>query len=99
MSNDALTTPRLAYLSEIDLALEGERRASGRHAEPLDLPERVDDVLGDPVAEELVLRVGAHVRERQDGDGWQVRLACGLVRWGCRVPQCVEQVSDGLIPA
>ncbi len=34
----------------------------------LDAPERVDDLLGDAVAEELVLGVGAHVRERQDGD-------------------------------
>jgi len=47
------------------LAFEGERRGASRDLEAVDPGERVDDLFGDPVTEELVLRIGAHVHERK----------------------------------
>ncbi len=44
------------------------RGRPGDHLERADLGELGDDVVGDPVAEVLVLGIGAHVLERQHGD-------------------------------
>ena len=52
------------------LVLEGERRRARSDLEAIDPRERVDDLFRDPVAEELVLRVGAHVHEREDRDAF-----------------------------
>ena len=50
------------------LSLVGERRRARGDAERLHLRERHDDVVGDAVAEILVVRIAAHVRERQHRD-------------------------------
>lgn len=57
------------------LPLEGERRRARRHAQVFQPREGHDEVVGDAVAEKLVLVVGVHVHERKDGQG---RLA---FRW------------------
>src|SRR3546814_18438640 len=51
------------------LALEVERRRARGHLELRQLGQQVEDLLGDAVAEVLVLGVAAHVDERQHGDG------------------------------
>ncbi len=51
------------------LALEREGRGAGCDPERLDLGQGVDDVFRDTVAEILVLRVIAHIDERQHRDG------------------------------
>ena len=50
-------------------ALEREAGSACRDAQALELGQRIDDLLGDAVAEELVLRIAAHVREGQHRDG------------------------------
>ena len=50
------------------LALVRERRIAGRDGQRRNAAEVGDDVLGDAVAEILLLRVAAHVHERQDDD-------------------------------
>jgi len=52
------------------LALERERRRAGNYLQIADVRKRVDDFLGQTVAEVFVLLVGAHVDERQHGDRW-----------------------------
>jgi hypothetical protein len=37
---------------------------------PATVRQQVDDLLGQAVAEVLVVRIAAHVGERQHGDGW-----------------------------
>ena len=57
---------RLADLTNIDvLALEQKRRRSGRHRQSLNPRQRADQFFGHAVAEVFLIRVGAHVRERQ----------------------------------
>ena len=48
--------------------LEPHHRAAPDHPQRPDLGELGDHVLGDPVGEELVLRIGAEIAEGQDGD-------------------------------
>ena len=48
--------------------LEGEGGGSTGDPQPLDVRERVQDFLGDPVGEVLLVPRRAHVRERQHGD-------------------------------
>src|SRR5262249_16013583 len=61
----------LGYLTDVDgLALEGEGGVARQHVERGDLGQVGDDVLGDAVAEVFLLRIAAHVGEREDGDGW-----------------------------
>jgi hypothetical protein len=50
------------------LPLVGERRVAGDHEEALELGQRGGGVLGDPVGEELLPGLRAHVVERQHGD-------------------------------
>ena len=50
------------------LALEGAGRRARRHAKALDLGQHVEQFLGQPVGEVLVLLVVAHVDERQHRD-------------------------------
>ena len=50
-------------------ALVGEGRVAGDDKQAGDLREIGDEVLGDPVAEILLLGVAAHVDEGQHGDG------------------------------
>jgi hypothetical protein len=50
------------------VVLERERGGSSRDPQPVHPRERVDDLLGNAVAEELVLGIRAHVDERQDRD-------------------------------
>ena len=60
----------LGDLFHVDgLALVDERRVARDHEEPAQLRQRGDDVLADAVGEILLLRIAAHVGERQHGDG------------------------------
>ena len=51
------------------LAFERKRRRARNHLEAGHLRERVDDLVREAVAEILVVRIPAHVGERQHGDG------------------------------
>ena len=55
------------------LALVGERRVAGDHEQARDLRQVGDHVLGDAVAEILLLGIAAHIGERQHGDRGLVR--------------------------
>src|SRR2546428_1445394 len=59
------------------LSLEGKRGRARRHAKRFNFGQRVDDLLGNAIAEKFVLRVVAHVDEGKDGDaflrGWSTR--------------------------
>ena len=52
------------------LAAEGKRGGARGDLEAGDVGQQVDDLLGQSVAEVLVVRVAAHVGEREHGDGW-----------------------------
>src|SRR5215467_4680233 len=72
--------------AQVDIfTFEGESRASRDNAQPLNLSERVDDLLSDSVGEVFVLRVRAHVGERQYHDGIGYRAfrgrRCGRGGW------------------
>ena len=54
------------------LALVGERRIARDDEEPAQLRQTGDDVLGNAVGEIFLLRVAAHVGERQYGDRWSI---------------------------
>src|SRR5438105_7664546 len=47
----------------------GECSVTRDHEQPGNVGQICDNVLGDPIAEVLLLRVAAHVVERQNGDG------------------------------
>ncbi len=66
---------RLAHPAQVLLATEAERRGTRDHPQIREPGQRVDDLFGQPVAEVVVLAVGAHVDERQHRD-----------RSGARVP-------------
>jgi len=51
------------------LAFVGKARIAGDHEQPADARERSDDLLDHAVGEILLLRVAAHVLERQHRDG------------------------------
>ena len=51
------------------LFLKAKARGPGRHLESLHGGEGHDHVVGDPVGEELVVGIGAHVGEGQHGNG------------------------------
>ncbi len=52
----------------LGLALEREDGGTGGHAETLDLGERVDELVGDPVAQVVVFRVRTRIDQRQHRD-------------------------------
>ena len=52
----------------------GEDGIVSKHEQPRHLRHVGDDVLGDAIAEELLLRVVAHVGEGQNRNRWLVRL-------------------------
>jgi hypothetical protein len=55
-------------LLQIDCSASvGERRIPGDDQKPGTARQRSDDVLGDPVGDELLLGVSTHVGERQHG--------------------------------
>lgn len=56
------------------LALEVERRRTRSDVQPPHLRECIQDFLGDAIAEIFLFRIGAHIDERQDGDGLTVGL-------------------------
>ena len=58
-----------ADVGELDvLPLKGERRGAPRDVQPLDLCERVEDLLCNPVREIFLISSGAHIREWQHRD-------------------------------
>ena len=48
-------------------SLEGEGRATWRHREMADLGEAGDEVFGDAIGQKILIRVRAHILERQNG--------------------------------
>jgi len=69
---------RLADLAQVlVLALELERRGATHHLQAIDARQRVQDLLGQAIGEELVFRVGRHVDEGQHRDrALDLRRAC-----------------------
>src|SRR6185369_17925783 len=62
-------TERFTDLAQVlRLALERKSRRAPRNLEPWNLRQRVEDFVGDSVAEVIGLRVSAHVDERQYGN-------------------------------
>ena len=59
------------------VALELHAGGAADHVHVLDLGQLRDDVLGEPVAEELLLRIAAHVHEGQHGDAGGPRFRNG----------------------
>src|ERR1700730_14637466 len=81
-----LHTEGVSDLADIFVAaFERKARRPRRHTEPFDPRQSVQQILADPVAEKLVLRVGAHVHEREHGDGSPL-FAAGFARRGRRLP-------------
>ena len=73
-------------------ALVGEARIAGDDEQPANAAQRGDDVLHHPISEILLLRIAAHVLERQDGNRGFVRQGqTGLNRRAgrCREPHPV----------
>lgn len=65
------------------LALEHERCVPRHHTECRDLRQVGDQIFGNAVAEVFLLRIAAHVDERQYADRPSVRTKDGLAgRWG-----------------
>src|SRR5438552_14974125 len=52
------------------LSLKGERRCPSRHSKRFDFRQRVDDLLGNPITEEFVLRIVAHVDKGKNSDAF-----------------------------
>src|SRR5262249_54341391 len=77
------------------LALVGEARIARDDEEPADAAERGDDLLDHAVSEILLLRVAAHIGERQHRNGrlvgeWQRRCCRGRCAFGGRVANPVN---------
>src|SRR6516165_2814228 len=71
--------------AQVDIfTFEGKSRASRDNVQPLNLSQRVDDLLSDSVGKVFVLRVRAHVGERQhhDGIGYRAFAGCGCAHGG-----------------
>ncbi len=90
----------------LGLVLERERGRPGRDAKRLDLHERVDDLLAQPVAEVLAVLLRAQVPEREHGDrGASVgsarrqRVHHGPRHGGLRRAQGKHEVAGRLEPA
>ena len=56
------------------LALKCERRGAGNHAQPLDSRQRCDDLIGDPVAEALLICRGLKSRKGSTDRRWHPAL-------------------------
>ena len=67
------------------LALEREHRRARRDPQPFDLRQRVDQLVGDAVAQILVFGVGARVDERKHGDRAREQPGRGEPRERARV--------------
>src|SRR4051812_9496228 len=76
--------PYLPYVHRPSLVREG--RVSCDDEEPFGAAQRSDDVLDETIAEIVLLRVAAHVCERQHRDGWLVRQRRQL-RYAHRAPR------------
>src|ERR1051326_6698905 len=63
-ASDSLNIYRLSFV--------GKRGITGDNEQPTNTGERGDDFLGHPVYEVVLLRVAAHILERQDGNRWFV---------------------------
>jgi hypothetical protein len=77
-AEDGLDLELLADLAHVGARLTDlERRGARRHAQTLDLDQQVDDLLGDPLAEVVLVLLGAEVGEGEHGDGGDLRLPGG----------------------
>lgn len=63
---DAEIVPDLADV--VTRSLEPKGRGPRTHLEPTEMRERIDELLGHPLAEVLLVSFGAHVQEREHGD-------------------------------
>jgi hypothetical protein len=73
--------------------LEREHRGARGDAEPLDLGERVDELVGHAVAEVLGVGIGTRVHERQHRNGAAIRCASG--RGMARRGEPAERLLEG----
>ena len=64
---DLQLAPDVSHI--LALPLEGERRRARGNPERLHLVQRIDDLLGHPVREILVVGIRTHVREREHRNG------------------------------
>ena len=68
-------------LADVELhPLQGEGRVARSHEQAGDTGEIGDQIVGDAVAEEVLMRIVAHVGERQDGDRRSLPRARGRSR-------------------
>ena len=94
-----------AHVLDLDRpVLVRERRISRDHGEATDLREIGDDIVRDAIGEVLLLRVVAHVRERQHDDGGlfsrlEPRRAAADSDPGGASPRVEESTPDTPAPA
>src|SRR5690242_9964518 len=87
--NDNICVEAPAHFADIEgHSLELERRCPRDHLQPCNVRERVDDFFADPITEVALLRVRAHVHERQYSNTRSGRLDCTadflwLASWMC----------------
>src|SRR5215472_16329654 len=83
--------------AQVDIfTLEGESGASRDNVKSLNLSQRVDDLLSDPVGEVFVLRIRAHVGERQYHDriGYRAFRGRGWGRGRWCTDRCDEPIAS-----
>src|SRR5580704_1966978 len=89
-----LHTKCLSDLADVFVAaFERKARRPRRHMQPFDPRQSVQQILGDPVAQKLVLPIGADVHEREHGDG-SLLFAAGLARRSRRLPHARGRLPD-----
>src|ERR1700757_2258498 len=73
-----IRTETLAHFPDIDGgAFEVKSRCPCNHLQPRDTRKRVDNLFADPVAKVVLLRLRAHVYERQHGNRPMAGWSCG----------------------
>src|SRR3984893_17727517 len=89
-----LHTKGVSDLADVFVAaFERKARRPRRYMQPFDPRQSVQQILAYPVAQKLVLPVGAHVHEREHGDG-SLLFAGGLARPSGRLPHARGRLPD-----
>src|ERR1700732_2197176 len=89
-----LHTKGVSDLADVFVAaFERKARRPRRHMQPFDPRQSGQQILAYPVAQKLVLPVGAHVHEREHGDG-SLLFAGGLARPSRRLPHARSRLPD-----
>ena len=89
-----LHTEGISDLADVFVAaFERKARRPRRHTQPFDPRQSVQQILTDPVAQKLVLAIGAHVHEREHGDR-SLLFAAGLARRSRPLPLARSRLPD-----